>query len=76
LDLNSHQVYCLVRAHENESFFALYNFSEFHQKIETWLLRPYLNGSHYTDLIQGRQFNLEHKIIELSPYEVVWCKKD
>jgi len=76
LDMNSHQVYCLIRSHENESFFALYNFSEFNQKINVEELRRWVRGTHYTDLIQGRQFNLEHKILELSPYEVVWCKKD
>jgi len=76
LELNSHQVYCLIRHHEDQSFFALYNFSEFHQKISVEHLRQLVNGTEYTDLIQGRTFDLNHPIIELSPYEVIWCKKD
>ena len=76
LDLNSNQVYCLIRTHEGQSFFALYNFSEFNQKINVEHLRQLVHGVHYTDLIQGRHLNLDHKTIELSPYEVVWCKKD
>lgn len=76
LDLNSHQVYCLIRHHDNQSFFALYNFSEFHQKINVEHLRQLVNGTQYTDLIQGRNFDLNRNNLELSPYEVVWCKKD
>jgi len=76
LELNSHQVYCLIRHHEGQSFFALYNFSEFHQKINVEHLRQLVSGTDYTDLIQGRTFDLNKPIIELSPYEVIWCKKD
>ena len=76
LELNTHQVYCLIRTHHDESFFALYNFSEFNQKVSVDHLRALVKGTHYTDLIQGRHFNLYQNLIELSPYEVIWCKKD
>jgi amylosucrase len=76
LDMNTHQVYCLIRMDHEESFFALYNFSEFHQKVEVNELRTKVSGTRYTDLIQGRSFDLSQPIIELSPYEVIWCKKD
>ena len=76
LDLNSPQVYCLIRMHEGQSFFAMYNFSEFHQKINVEHLRLLLNSNRYTDQIQGRRFDLSKPILELSPYEVIWCKKD
>ncbi len=76
LELNTTHVYCLIRQHENQFFFAMYNFSEFHEKVNVERLREMINGVYYTDLIQGRHFNLNHSIIELSPYEVIWCKKD
>ena len=76
LELNTHQVYCLIRTHEDQTFFALYNFSEFNQKINVEHLRQLVHGMYYTDLIQGRRFDLSRSILELSPYEVVWCKKD
>lgn len=76
LDLNSPQVYCLIRHHEGQTFFAMSNFSEFHQKINIEHLRQLVSGNRYTDQIQGRRIDLNQPILELSPYEVIWCKKD
>jgi len=76
LDLNSNHVYCLIRHHEDQTFFAMYNFSEFHEIINIEHLRQVVTGTHYIDLIQGRSFDLNNSTIELSPYEVIWCKKD
>jgi len=54
----------------------MYNFSEFHEIVNIEHLRQVATGTHYTDLIQGRSFDLNKSTIELSPYEVIWCKKD
>lgn len=73
LDVHNNAVLCLVRRHKNESFFALYNFSELTQKINTDVLRQVLSSSNYHDLIQGRTFDLNWSSITLSPYEYIWA---
>lgn len=74
LDVNNRSVFCLIRHHKNSAFFALFNFSEYTQVISTEHLRQMLTGLEYTDLVQGRAFNLNDETFSLSPYEYVWCK--
>jgi hypothetical protein len=73
LDLNNPSVLGLIRQIKTQTFFALFNFSEHTQWINTDHLRQLFNGVEAIDLIQGRHFNLDDESIELSPYEFVWC---
>lgn len=74
LDVENPAILCLIRRHKNQSFFALFNFSENTQVIPTHHLRQMLTGQHYVDLIQGREFDLQQDTITLSPYEYIWSK--
>lgn len=73
LDVHNPAVLCLIRRHKNNSFFALFNFSEHTQVIQTDILRQVLTAQHYEDLIQGREFELNWHSITLSPYEYIWA---
>jgi amylosucrase len=73
LDLNNQSVLGIIRQIKTQTFFALFNFSEQTQFIKTDHLRQLFNGMIAIDLVQGRIFNLDEEMIELSPYEYVWC---
>lgn len=73
LDLNNQSVLGIIRQIKTQTFFALFNFSEHTQLINTDHLRQLFNGIEAIDLVQGRRFNLDEETIELSPYEFVWC---
>jgi len=73
LDLNNQSVLGIIRQIKTQTFFALFNFSEQTQWIKTDHLRQLFNGMIAIDLVEGRQFNLDEEMIELSPYEYVWC---
>jgi glycosidase len=73
LDLHNQNVLGIIRQIKTQTFFALFNFSEQTQFIKTDHLRQLFNGMIAIDLVQGRQFNLDEEMIELSPYEYVWC---
>jgi hypothetical protein len=73
LDLHNQNVLGIIRQIKTQTFFALFNFSEQTQWIKTDHLRQLFNGMIAIDLVQGRIFNLDEEMIELSPYEYVWC---
>lgn len=76
LDLGNPHVLCLIRRYRNQTFFALFNFSEQAQTIRMDYLRQQWTNAHYLDVTQGRKFGLYDQEIELSPYEYLWCKPE
>lgn len=76
LDVRNQSVFCLVRRHNNQSFFALFNFSEQTQTVQLDVLRQILTAQNYQDLIQGRRFDMNQSSITLSPYEYIWAKPE
>ena len=73
IDLFNPHVFAMVRIQEDKTFCAIFNFSENHQTILMKHLHPYLVGSRYRDVFQGRCFEVTENTLELSPYEYLWC---
>lgn len=75
LDLHKKEVLCLVRLHNEDNFFAFFNFSEHTQLISLDHVRQMASAQHYLDLVQDRSLDFAQTTLELAPYEFLWCVK-
>ncbi|MGL5540211.1 MAG: alpha-amylase family glycosyl hydrolase [Erysipelotrichaceae bacterium] len=72
---SNHSIFSFWRSNESDLLVALFNFSEYPQKINTIELKQYGIQGEFVEMVQGKRINLAQKTIYLHPYEFMWLKK-